>query len=283
MLWGPICFGIQMSSVLTSPSPDIFPSSEENPCDIDEKATAMDEREDGQKDEDEVDEEKGAEEMEQEQTDQPGEENVQEPKTEDNDGEGGENAEADEESSVKDEEEEEKAERGQEAGKDEDLAIPNDKGEQPKVCRPTNYYTFFQHRSCLHTKFYCVTIWTCNAYRRRTKELVKMRSSQSLLRGRSTTQTVRLESRMFRVIQLWSWQGRRQRETKLKRYSTHQLNPVLLYEEESTFYTKSSYYHLLLMNLFTCGTIPTVVSNVHSLLLLLIKSVWNMQPPSNSE
>ncbi|XP_036943295.1 midasin isoform X1 [Acanthopagrus latus] len=106
---------------------------EENPCDIDEKATALDEKEDGQKDGD--DEEKGAEEMEQEDTDQPGEENGQEPKMEDDDGEGGgENTEADEESSVKDEEEgeEEKEERGQEAGKAEDLALPDDKGEKPK-------------------------------------------------------------------------------------------------------------------------------------------------------
>lgn len=60
----------------------------------------------------------------------------------------------------------------------------------------------------------------CDSYRRRRRrQWVRMRSSQSQLRGRSTTQTVRLESRMFRVTQLWSWQERLQRETKLRRYS----------------------------------------------------------------
>lgn len=59
----------------------------------------------------------------------------------------------------------------------------------------------------------------CDSYRRRRRQLVRMRSSQSQLSGRSTTQTVRLESRMFRVTQLWSWQERLRRETKLRRYS----------------------------------------------------------------
>ncbi|TKS75776.1 Midasin MIDAS-containing protein [Collichthys lucidus] len=103
--------------------------NEENPFDIDEKATALDEEEDGQKDGDE-------EQMEEDQTDQPGDENGQEPKTEEKEkeeeeGGGGEKAEGDEESE-KDEEEEDKEERGQEAGKDEDLTIPKDEGHKPK-------------------------------------------------------------------------------------------------------------------------------------------------------
>ena len=59
---------------------------------------------------------------------------------------------------------------------------------------------------------------TSNVNRRRRKEQVKMRSSLSPLRGRSTTRTVRLERRTFRVTQRWSWQERLQRETRLKRY-----------------------------------------------------------------
>ncbi|XP_035534963.1 midasin [Morone saxatilis] len=100
---------------------------EENPFDIDEKATALDEKEEGQKD---GDEEEGAEEMEEDQTDQPGEENGQEPKVEEEEEqEGGEEkAEGDEESAEKDEEEE----RGQEAGRDEDRTVPDDKGHKPK-------------------------------------------------------------------------------------------------------------------------------------------------------
>ncbi|XP_054474709.1 midasin [Anoplopoma fimbria] len=103
---------------------------EENPFDIDEKAIAQDEKEDGQKDGEEEAED-GAEKMEEDQKDQPGEENGQEPKTEEEEKEegGGEKAEGDEECAEKDEEEEE---RGQEAGRDEDLTIPNDKGREPK-------------------------------------------------------------------------------------------------------------------------------------------------------
>uniref|UniRef100_A0A8C9XGE6 Midasin AAA ATPase 1 n=1 Tax=Sander lucioperca TaxID=283035 RepID=A0A8C9XGE6_SANLU len=108
-------------------------ADEENPLDIDEKGTALDEKEDGQKDGGE--EEEGAEKMEEEQTEQPGEESGQEPRTEEEGGgegeEGGEKAEGDEESAEKDEEEKEE-ERGQEAGRDEDLTIPNDKGHNPK-------------------------------------------------------------------------------------------------------------------------------------------------------
>ncbi|XP_059212052.1 midasin [Centropristis striata] len=106
---------------------------EENPFDIDEKATAQDEKEDGQKDGDEEGE--GAEEMEENQVDQPGEENGQEPKTEEEKEEegGGEKTEGDEDAADKDEDEEEKEkERGQDAGRDEDLSIPNDKGHEPK-------------------------------------------------------------------------------------------------------------------------------------------------------
>uniref|UniRef100_A0A8C4E8F0 Midasin n=1 Tax=Dicentrarchus labrax TaxID=13489 RepID=A0A8C4E8F0_DICLA len=103
---------------------------EENPFDIDEKPTTLDEKEEGQKDGDK--EEEGAEEMEEEQTAQPGEENGQEPKVkEEEEQEGGEEkAEGDEESAEKDEDEEE--ERGQEAGRDEDRTVPDDKGHKPK-------------------------------------------------------------------------------------------------------------------------------------------------------
>ncbi|XP_042247008.1 midasin [Thunnus maccoyii] len=105
---------------------------EENPFDIDEKAMAPDEKEDGQKDGEEGE---GAEEMEEEQSDQATEENGQQPKTEEEEEGGGEKAEGDEESAEKDqveEEEEEKEERGEEAGRDEDLTVPNDKGNKPK-------------------------------------------------------------------------------------------------------------------------------------------------------
>lgn len=61
----------------------------------------------------------------------------------------------------------------------------------------------------------------------RRKEQVRMMNSLSQLRGRSTTQTVRLESRTFRVIQPWSWQERHQRETKLKRYASLSLSTDL--------------------------------------------------------
>lgn len=196
----------------------ISPSSEENPFDIDEKATALDEKEDGQKDGDEEGE--GAEEMEEDQTDQPGEENGQEPKTEAEEEEGGgEKADGEEESTEKDEVEEEKEERGQEAGRDEDLTIPNDKGHEPKVCMSKKYCTcaLYTHSSVL-----CVTVATCNSYRRRRKEQVMTRSSRSRLRGRSTTQTVRPESRAFRATQLWSWQERHRRGTRLKRYTVTQ-------------------------------------------------------------
>ncbi|XP_031717305.1 midasin isoform X1 [Anarrhichthys ocellatus] len=106
---------------------------EENPFNIDEKAMAQDEKEDGQKDGGEEAEE-GGEKMEEDQADQPGEENDQEPKTEEGEKDkeeegGGEKAEGDEECAEKDEEEEE---RGQEAGRDENLTIPNDKGPKPK-------------------------------------------------------------------------------------------------------------------------------------------------------
>lgn len=190
-----------------------FPSSEENPFDIDDKATALDEKEDGQKDGDEGEE--GAEEMEEDQMEQPGEENGQEPKTEEQEEEegGGEKAEGDEESADKDEQEEEKEERGQEAGKDEDLTIPNDTGQKPKVCMSKNCVSVH----CVMNL--CVTVGTSNVNRRRRKEQVRMRSSLSQLRGRSTTQTVRLERRTFRVTQQWSWQERLQREIKLKRYT----------------------------------------------------------------
>ncbi|CAK6975580.1 Hypothetical predicted protein [Scomber scombrus] len=105
---------------------------EENPFDIDEKTMALDEKEDGQKEEEEGE---GAEEMEEEPSDQAAEENGQEPKTEEEEeGGGGEKAEGDEESAEKNEveEEEEKEEKGDQAGKDEDLSVPNDKGEKPK-------------------------------------------------------------------------------------------------------------------------------------------------------
>lgn len=72
----------------------------------------------------------------------------------------------------------------------------------------------------IYTQFFCVfdSRHFSHSHRmRRMKVRMKMRSSQSQLRGRSTTQTVRLESRMYRVIQLWSWQERLQKETKLKR------------------------------------------------------------------
>ncbi|XP_034060418.1 LOW QUALITY PROTEIN: midasin [Gymnodraco acuticeps] len=103
---------------------------EENPFDIDEKSTALDEKEeDGQKE----GEEEGAEKMEEEQTELPGEEKGQEPKTEEEEqeGGGGEKAEGDEESAEKNEEEEEKG-KGEEAGRDEDLSVPNDEGQKPK-------------------------------------------------------------------------------------------------------------------------------------------------------
>ncbi|XP_060907246.1 midasin [Labrus mixtus] len=106
---------------------------EENPFDIDDKATPLDEKEDGQKDGDNEEEQKeeGAEQMEEEQTDQPGEEKTQEPKTEEEEEEGGgERAEGDEESAEKDEEE--KKEGGEEAGRDEDHTVPNDEGHKPK-------------------------------------------------------------------------------------------------------------------------------------------------------
>ncbi|XP_044025553.1 midasin [Siniperca chuatsi] len=109
---------------------------EENPFDMDDKAMALDEKEDRQKD---GDEEEGVEGMEEDRTDQPGEENSQEPMTEEEEEEGGgEKAEGDKESAEKDEEEEEeeeeeeKEERGQEARRYEDLTIPNDKGHKPK-------------------------------------------------------------------------------------------------------------------------------------------------------
>uniref|UniRef100_A0A3Q3NKD3 Midasin n=1 Tax=Labrus bergylta TaxID=56723 RepID=A0A3Q3NKD3_9LABR len=109
---------------------------EENPFDIDDKATPLDEKEDGQKDGDNEEEQKeeGAEQMEEEQTDQPGEEKTQEPKTEEEEEEegGGERAEGDEESAEKDEDEEEKEKGGEEAGRDEDHTVPNDEGHKPK-------------------------------------------------------------------------------------------------------------------------------------------------------
>lgn len=215
----PVWFGFSVLSQLLC----FFPSSEENPLNIDEKAMALDEKEDGQKDGEEEEKEEGAEEMEEDQTDQPGEESSQEPKTEgeeEEEGEG-EKAEGDKDSAEKDEEEEEdKEERGQEAGKDEDLTTPTDKGHKPKVCMSKTKCTYEQRR-CPYTWFYCcVTYGTCNVYRRRRRELGRMRSSQSQLRGRSTTQTVKLESRMFRATRLWSWQERLQRGIKPRRYST---------------------------------------------------------------
>ncbi|KAM6992726.1 LOW QUALITY PROTEIN: midasin [Tautogolabrus adspersus] len=106
---------------------------EENPFDIDDKTTSLDEKEDGQKDGDNEEEQKeeGAEQMEEEQTDQPGEENAQEPKTEEEEEEGGgERAEGDEESAEKDEEE--KEEGGEEAGRDKEHTVPNEEGHKPK-------------------------------------------------------------------------------------------------------------------------------------------------------
>uniref|UniRef100_A0A8C3G6C5 Midasin n=1 Tax=Cyclopterus lumpus TaxID=8103 RepID=A0A8C3G6C5_CYCLU len=92
----------------------------ENPFDIDEKAMAQEEKEDGQKDGDDEAEE-GGEKMDEEQADQPGEENDQEPKTEegekDDEEGGGEKAEGDEEceeeeeGAAEDEEQPESAER----------------------------------------------------------------------------------------------------------------------------------------------------------------------------
>ncbi|XP_039980712.1 midasin isoform X5 [Xiphias gladius] len=101
---------------------------EENPFDIDEKALDLDEKEDGQKD---GGEEQGPEEMQEDQTDHPGEGKDQEPKTEEEEegeGEKAEGDEGDEESAEKDEEDETRESRGQEAGGDEDLTVPDDKG-----------------------------------------------------------------------------------------------------------------------------------------------------------
>lgn len=246
-----------------------FPSSEENPFNIDEKAMALDEKEDEQRDGEEEEKEDGAEKMEEDQMDQPGEESSQEPKTEgeeEEEGEG-EKAEGDKDSAEKDEEEEEdKEDRGQEAGKDEDLTTPTDKGNKPKVCMPETKCTYEQRR-CPYTWFYtwfycCVTYGACNVYRRRRRrrELGRMRSSQSQLRGRSTTQTVRLESRMFRATWLWSWQERLQREIKPRRYST------LCQEEGDRQVIRSSYSKLNLQK-----TLPKYLdSNIIFINLLLI-------------
>lgn len=126
----------------------MFPSSEENPFDIDEKAMDMEEKGDGQKDEEKED---GIEEMQEDKTEQPGEQKDQEPKSE-GEGEEGEKAEADEESAEKDEEE--KEHRGQQAGKEEDMTVPHDKGDKPKVWIKTHYYLWIQMFS-KHAFFHC--------------------------------------------------------------------------------------------------------------------------------
>lgn len=185
--------------------------------DISEKAMDLDEVEDGEKD---GEEQQGAEEMQEDEMDQSGEEKDQEPKTEEEGEEGeGERAEADEESAEKDEEgEEREKERGQEAGRDEDLL--NDKGRKPEVCMCRNYCTY----SNIVLLYF--SLMTCRAHRmKRRKVGVRMMSSLSQLKGRNMTQTVRLGSRTSRVIQLWSWQERHQRETKLKRYTSNHLTP----------------------------------------------------------
>ena len=90
----------------------------------------LDEKEGGDKE--------GEEEMD-DQPDKPVEENGQEAKTEEEEGKEGGEEKTDEEKAdqVKNEEEaeaeEEEKENGQEAGKEEDLAVPNDRGQDPKV------------------------------------------------------------------------------------------------------------------------------------------------------
>lgn len=109
--------------------------TDENPFDIDEKASTLEEKEEEKKDGEEEGE--GTEEMEEDKVDQQGEESGQETKTEEEKEEGGEKTEGDEESAEKDEEEDKQA-REEEAGKDEELPTPAEKGHRPKVCRPRN-------------------------------------------------------------------------------------------------------------------------------------------------
>uniref|UniRef100_A0A674E141 Midasin n=1 Tax=Salmo trutta TaxID=8032 RepID=A0A674E141_SALTR len=95
---------------------------EENPFDIDEKPMELDEKEGAEK---EGKEEGGAEEMAEDQTDKQGEEEGQEPKTEEEEG-GGEQTE-------EEAEDEEEKDKGQEAGNEEDVVIPTNEGQKPKV------------------------------------------------------------------------------------------------------------------------------------------------------
>lgn len=194
--------------------------TEENPFDIDEKASALEEKEEGKKDGEE-EEGEGAEEMEEDKGDQQGEESGQEPKTEEEEEEkeeegGGEKAEGDEESAEKDEEED-KQDREEEAGKDEELPNPAEKGHRPKVRRSKT--------KCISNAgdvqlCCCVTSGTWIAHRKkrgRRREPMRTKSSPSQLRGRSMIPTVRPESRTSRAIRRWSWRARPQRETKLRR------------------------------------------------------------------
>ncbi|CAB1340438.1 unnamed protein product, partial [Coregonus sp. 'balchen'] len=104
-----------------------FDENEENPLDIDEKPMELDEKEGAE-------EEGGAEEMAEDQTDKQGEEEGQEPKTEEEEGGGGEKTEEDKEAAEEEEEEEEvEKDEGREAGKEEDMAIPANEGQKPKV------------------------------------------------------------------------------------------------------------------------------------------------------
>lgn len=173
--------------------------------DIGEQTPAVDE-EDGEEDGQNNGEEEAAAEMEEVQTDHPGEESAEEPNDEEEENVGDKDG-KDTDSVEKNEEEVDEEKNGREAA-NEDVKIPMDEEPKAKV-RDVQLSTDVSTPG-----WACVLM--CPVLCRR--ELIRKQSCQSPLTGRSTTQTARLASRIFRAIQQWSWQGRWQRKTRPRRY-----------------------------------------------------------------
>lgn len=147
---------------------------------------------------------------------QPEEAEGQEPKTqeEENKEEGGNGAEVKEEEEKEPGEETEEEKEDRDAGNKEEPAVPVDKGDHPKVWMEIQRgrWRGCKLRNCSHKE--CLLF---NSGTHRMRKKVRMRSTLTQLRGRSTAQTVRLEKTTFRVTRRWRWQGRRRRETRPKR------------------------------------------------------------------
>lgn len=185
------------------------PAVAKNPYDIEDKPMEVDEEEGG---------EENNEGMTQDQPDNQAEDAGEEQKAEDEtDGEqrdGDKDSETEERGEREgDEDEEEEKEKGDEKGREEDMTVPADEGQKPKVSSHFAINDFYSSNSdtfsSLRSIFVCI--------RMRSWMVRKMMPRWSLWRERSTRQTGRRPRRTFRATRRWSWQEPRPKETRPKR------------------------------------------------------------------